>query len=163
MLLPRIERRLWLSGLMDAPLNILVAEDNADDLFLLEQAFKKAQVTSRLKAVRDGLETLAYLKGENAFADRVTYPVPDVLLLDLNMPGLNGFEVLEAVRRDPEFGRLIIYVLTASARQADVQQAYDLGAASYVVKPSRVDELVAFVKALHAWHRFVHPPPRPAS
>jgi len=148
---------------MNGPLNILVAEDNADDLFLLQQAFKKAQVSSHLKAVEDGLDALAYLKGENAFADRVTYPFPDVLLLDLNMPRLNGFELLEALRQQQQFAHLVTYILTASCREPDVRRAYDLGAAGYTVKPTRIEELVAFVKALHDWHRFIQLPPRRGS
>jgi len=143
---------------MDAPLNILVAEDNEDDLFLLRQAFKKAEVPSRLQATCDGLETLSYLKGEGRFCDRTIYPFPDVLLLDLNMPRKNGFEVLEWLRQDPRCCQLITYVLSASSRDADVQRAYDLRANSYILKPSRLDELVAFVTALHTWQNFVRSP-----
>lgn len=162
-LLPTVQRGLcFFADLMMAPLNILVAEDNADDLFLLQQAFKRAEAPCRLQAASDGVEALAYLKGEQTFSDRVTYPSPDVLLLDLNMPRMNGFEVLEALRKDPQFGHLLIYILTASARQTDVQQAYALGATGYIVKPTRVDELVSFVKALQQWHQFVHRPPRTA-
>ena len=146
---------------MDNPLSILVAEDNEDDVFLLQQAFKKAGAKSRLLSVADGREALAYLKGENVYADRERYPFPDILLLDLNMPRMNGFEVLECVRQDGRCRRLVVYVLTASPRDADVARVSDLHANGYVVKPSRLDELVAFVAALHEWHRFVVlPPPR---
>jgi CheY-like chemotaxis protein len=139
---------------VDRALNILVAEDSGDDVFLLEEALKRAGVSIRLQSVPDGMETLAYLKGEGAYGDRTIHPVPDVLLLDLNMPRMNGFEVLEWLRRDPQWSRLIVHVLTASPREADVQRSYDLGANSYVVKPTRIEELVAFVTALHQWHRF---------
>ena len=139
---------------MNDALNILLAEDNPDDVFLLQQAFKKAGVSSRLHLATDGMDALAYLKGEGAHSDRAAYPFPDVVLLDLNMPRMNGFELLEWVRRDPHCSNLIVHVMTASSRDADVQRAYNLRANSYVVKPSRVDELVAFVTALHQWHRF---------
>jgi CheY-like chemotaxis protein len=140
---------------MSLTLNILVAEDNPDDIFLLEQAFRKAGVTSRLLAVRDGVEAVAYLKGEEAYANRSEFPFPDVLLLDLNMPRMNGFEVLEWVRRDEHCAGLVVYVLTASARESDLERAYALHANAFVVKPNRLDDLVAFVSALHQWHRFV--------
>ena len=147
-------------------LNILVAEDNSDDVFLLEQAFKRAEAPSRLIAVRDGIEALEYLSGEGRFIDRVTWPFPDVVLLDLNMPRKNGFEVLEWVRGDSHCARLMVHVLTASSRVADVERAYALHANTYTVKPARLDDLVAFVRALHQWHRFVvladAPAPQPS-
>jgi CheY-like chemotaxis protein len=94
------------------------------------------------------------LKGEGVYRDRASFPFPDVLLLDLNMPRMNGFEVLEWVRKTGECSRLVVYVLSASSRQADVQKAYDLRANSYIVKPSRMEELTGFVAALHQWHGF---------
>ena len=144
-------------------LNILVAEDNPDDMFLLQQAFNKAKVSHRLHVVRDGVEALAYLKGEDGYADRNQYPFPDVLLLDLNMPRMNGFEVLEWARQDALCSRLVVHVLTASSRTLDVQRAYDLGANSYLLKPSRVDELMALATALDRWHHFVCLPPKSES
>jgi CheY-like chemotaxis protein len=136
-------------------LNILLTEDNSDDVFFFQNAFKKAGGSGILHAVSDGLEALAYLTGEGAYSDRAMYPFPDVLLLDLNMPRMNGFEVLEWVRQDPTCSRLTVYILTSSSREADVQRAYELRANSYVVKPTRVDQLVAFVTTLHEWHRFI--------
>jgi len=135
--------------------NILLAEDNQDDVLLVREAFRKAGVSSRLHVVTDGAEAVAYLKGEGAYGDRLGFPFPDLLLLDLNMPRMNGFEVLEWLRQQPSLCRLIVHVLTASSRDADVDRVYELHANSYVIKPSRVDELVAFVAALHVWHRFV--------
>jgi len=143
---------------MRGSINILIAEDNVDDLFLLQQAFKKAGVTHPLATVCDGLEAMAYLKGEGAYFDRAEYPFPQVMLLDLNMPRMNGFEVLERLRSDLQSSGLVVHVFSASARESDVQRAYDLGANSYVVKPTRLDELVAFVSALHEWHCFTSLP-----
>lgn len=140
---------------MDATFNILVAEDNEDDLILLRQAFKKAEVASRLHHVSDGVEALAYLQGEGAFSDRKAHPFPDILLLDLNMPRKNGFEVLERIRQDAKCSHLVVHMLTSSSREADVRRAYDLRANTFLLKPSRMDELVAFVTTLHQWHRFV--------
>ena len=146
---------------MDPPFSVLAAEDNEDDIFLLREAFHKAGSTSRLFTVGHGVEAVAYLKGDEAYGNRDDYPFPDVLLLDLNMPGMNGFEVLGWLRQDPRCSRLVVHVLTASARDADVQRAYQLGANSFVVKPNRFDQLVAFVAALHQWHRFTSFPRRP--
>src|SRR5688572_96617 len=139
---------------MNTLMNILVVDDSANDVFLLEQAFKKAAATSRLQAVPDGMEAQAYLKGEAKFSDRAVHPYPDLLLLDLNMPRMNGFEFLQWLRADSDCGYMVIYVLSASAREADVKRAYELGANSYIVKPSRMDELVSFVGAMHQWHRY---------
>lgn len=136
-------------------MKILIAEDNPDDVVLLEHALKKAGLRTQLSVVADGVEAVAYLKGEGAFADRVRHPFPDIFLLDLNMPRLNGFEVLQWVRANPRCSRLMVHVLTASSRDSDVQKAYELHANSYTVKPSRLDELVAFLVALHNWHAFV--------
>ena len=140
---------------------ILIAEDNEDDVFLLQEAFRKAGVASHLHVVTDGAEALSYLKNEGVYSDASKFPFPDLLLLDLNMPRVNGFEVLEWLRQQPTLGRLMVHVLTASCREEDVKRAYDLRANSFVVKPSRVDELVAFVTALHTWHRLVCLPPKP--
>ena len=143
---------------MRKALNILVAEDCADDLFLLEIAFQKAGVSGRLHSVTNGAETVDYLKGKGAYGDRAVYPFPDILLLDLNMPRLNGFEVLDWVRQDSDCKRLVVYVLSASARESDVDRAYDLGANGYLVKPSGSHELVALVRALDQWHDFARLP-----
>jgi CheY-like chemotaxis protein len=140
---------------MEVALSILLAEDNPDDVVLLQHAFKRAGVRSHLSAVSNGVEAVSYLKGEGRYQDRAKHPFPDILLLDLNMPRMNGFELLEWVRADPSCARLVVHVLTASSRQSDVERAYELHANSYTVKPSRLDELVAFVDALHRWHAFV--------
>ena len=144
-------------------MNILVAEDNQDDVVLLTLALKRANLTSSLTAVGDGLEALAYLNGEPPYADRVVHPFPDILLLDLNMPRMNGFELLERVRADSSCARLMAHVLTSSSRPTDVQRAYELHANSYTVKPTRLEELVAFLVAIHQWHRFVTLAPPPAA
>ncbi len=139
---------------MVSSLNILLAEDNEDEVFLLQQAIKKAKVAICLHIVKDGLEAQSYLKGDGAYANREQYPFPDVLLLDLNMPRMNGFEVLKWIRGDKQCRGLVVHVLTASARETDVDRAHELGANSYIIKPARVEELVAFVAALYQWHRF---------
>jgi len=142
-------------------LDILIADDNPDDVFLLREAFRKAGVPHGLQDARDGIEALMYLKGENGYADRDRYPFPDVLLLDLNMPRMNGFELLEWIRQDERCRRLVVYVLTASPREADVRRAYELGVNNYVIKPGRLSDLVAFAHALELWHRCICLPAKP--
>ena len=141
--------------LINVTLNILVAEDNADDVFLLRHAFKRAGLDGPLFVVTDGVEAIAYLNGDGVFADRAAHPLPDLLLLDLNMPRKDGFEVLEWVRANPRWARLMVHVLTASSRVTDVERAYELHANSYTVKPNRMDQLAAFAVALRQWHGFV--------
>jgi CheY-like chemotaxis protein len=147
---------------MNAPLNILIAEDNADDVFLLEQAFRKAGATSQLHVVGDGVEARAYLRGEEAYSDRNKHPFPEILLLDLNMPRLNGFEFLEWLHQDSQLSGLTVHVLTSSARAADVQRVYQLGANSYIIKPSRLSDLTEWIRVLHQWHRYTVFPTSPA-
>lgn len=140
---------------MKSALKILLAEDNADDVFLLRQALKRIDWAPSLHAVADGAEAIAYLEGSGGYGDRALHPLPDLLLLDVNMPRRNGFEVLEWIRTKSACRNLVVHVLSASARPADVQRAYDLHANSYVVKPTSIGELVDFVSALRVWHGFV--------
>lgn len=135
---------------------ILLAEDNEDDVFLLRQALRKVSEPATLHVVPDGMEALGWLKGVGKYADRKAHPPPEVLLLDLNMPRLNGFEVLKWIRSDAQWNQLMVHVMTASIRDADVKQVYDLRANSYVLKPTRQDELVDFLQALHLWQKFVY-------
>lgn len=139
-------------------MNILLAEDHEDDVLLLRQAFAKAAVTSRLHVVNDGVDAVNYLNAQGKYGDRSVFPFPDLVLLDLNLPCRNGFEMLEWIRQQPWCSGLIVHVISSSTRATDVTKAYTLGANSYVVKPSRVEELIAFAKALHDWHRFVRLP-----
>ena len=135
-------------------LKILIADDSSDDIFLLEQAFKKAGVETQLSHACNGQEAVDYLEGKGPFSDRVAYPLPDVLLLDLNMPHKDGFEVLEWWGQHPELSLLLVYVLSASARHSDVRRAFELHAHGYVVKPSQMADLIKFVAALSQWHQF---------
>jgi CheY-like chemotaxis protein len=144
-------------------LPILLAEDSDDDIFLLERAYKKAKLTNPLKIVSDGEQALAYLKGEGVYADREKYPFPALLLLDIKMPRMNGLEVLSAIRQDPQLRRLVVIFLTASNLDKDVNQAFDLQANSYLVKPADTDGMVNTLdKVKDYWLRINQYPHCPA-
>lgn len=126
--------------------NILLVEDDANDVLLIQRAFQKAGFKNALKVVRDGSQAIDYLRGIPPYDDRTKSPLPFLMLLDLKMPGTSGFEVLQWVRNQPEFKRLLIVVLTSSNLQADVDRAYELGANSYLVKPVEFDEMVSMIQ-----------------
>lgn len=130
---------------------ILLAEDNDDDAFLMCRAFRKAHLLNPLVRVRGGEEALAYLKGEGCYANRDRFPLPFLLLLDLKMPRVNGFDVLRWVRDQPELKRLLIVVLTSSTSEPDMNTAYDLGANSYLSKPACFEELVQLLERLQGY------------
>ena len=127
---------------------ILLVEDDESDIILLRRAFSNAHIANRLVEVRDGQTAIQYLSGDGAYADRTRYPLPFLMLLDLRLPKLSGFEVLAWIRDQPELADLIIVVLTTSDEVPDVTKAHDLGANSYLVKPGTFDELVEMVKRI---------------
>ena len=127
---------------------ILVAEDEEDDILLLTYAFSKAGIDNPVHFVRNGLELVSYLKGDGKYLNRDEYPLPDLLLLDLQLPGYNGFEVLAWVRSHPGLMRLRIVVLTSSNQERDVNHAYRLGANSFLVKPNDFVGLVLLAKLI---------------
>jgi CheY-like chemotaxis protein len=138
---------------------ILVAEDNTDDAFFLQRAFQKAGVHTSLKFVRDGQDAVDYLDGQGEFTDRVAHPIPDLLLLDLKMPRMDGFQVLQWVRDQPGLKRLPVIIFSSSDDGKDINQAYDLGANSYLLKPHSPDDLIAVAHKLQMyWVESNHPP-----
>jgi CheY-like chemotaxis protein len=130
---------------------ILLAEDDPNDVLLIQRAFQKAGFKDALKVVRDGQQAVDYLAGNGSYADRERFPLPYLLLLDLKMPGTDGFEVLQWLRQEPEMRRLLVVVLTSSNLQADVDRAYELGANSYLVKPVEFDQMVNLIRRFEAY------------
>ena len=141
---------------MNEKQTVLLVDDSQDDIFLMCTAFKKAEFNSPLQEVHNAEEAIAYLKGEGVYSDRNHYPLPSVMLLDLKLPMQNGFDVLGWARTQPAFKRLSIIILTASARTEDVERAFDLGATSYLVKPSSLNALVALIRCLRDWLQINH-------
>ena len=114
---------------------ILLAEDEEDYVLLIRHAFAQAGISNPLHVVWNGGEAIAYLKGEGKYANRDEYPLPDLFLLDIKMPRVNGFEVLSWMKQQPGLASLRVLVLTSSADLRDVNEAYRLGANSFLVKP----------------------------
>lgn len=144
---------------MNEPHTILLVDDSENDLLLMGAALKMAKWNVARREVRDGEQAIAYLKGEGPFSDRDQYPLPTILVLDLNVPKMNGFEVLAWVRAQPGLKRLAVIIMTASMRVEDVTRAFDLGATSFLVKPSSLDELAAMMRCLGDWAQINHFPP----
>jgi CheY-like chemotaxis protein len=138
---------------------VLLVEDNATDALMVTRAFRKAGLANPVRVVTDGDAAVAYLSGEGAYADRAAHPLPALILLDLKLPRRSGLEVLAWLKARPGLRRLPVAVLTSSAEAPDVARAYDLGANSYLVKPTGADALLALVRALGGyWTGMNHPP-----
>lgn len=140
---------------------ILLVEDDPNDVLLIQRAFHKAGLRNNLKIARDGDQAIRYLSGQDVYADRAKYPMPFLVLLDLKMPKVNGFDVLEWARREPGLKRLLIVVLTSSNVQADVDRAYELGANSYLVKPVEFDEMVHMIQRFEIYWAEINRIPAP--
>lgn len=128
---------------------ILQVEDDENDVLLLRYALRAAGVRNPVHVVADGQQAIAYLSGTGDYADPERFPVPALVLLDLKMPVKSGFDVLRWIRGQPDLRALVVVVMSASANQADVDQAYALGANGFVIKPTGADQLAELVRALH--------------
>ncbi len=140
----------------------LLVEDSASDAVLLQRAFRRAGILNPLQVVITGEQAIAYLSGHGKYSDRSQYPVPAVMLLDLNLPGIDGFEVLDWIRGQPVLKAIRIIILTASDDMRNVDRAYKSGANSYLVKPDDLDELVTFAQALGGYWQWSPAPVKPA-
>ncbi len=127
---------------------ILLAEDGEDDVFFMKHAFRKHGLMERHFVAADGGKAVDYLSGTGVYSDRKQYPLPTLLLLDLKMPGLDGFGVLRWIRERPEFKKLAIVVVSGSCAEADVKLARELGANDCRSKPSCLPDLVTMVLEL---------------
>ena len=147
---------------------ILLVEDDTNDIFFLQYAFETAHITNPLQVAVDGQQAIDYLSGTGRYADRSRFPFPCLMLLDLKLPVKMGFDVLRWIRKQPAMQSLPVVVLTSSSEREDIDEAYRLGARSYLVKPLSVPkrlELVNLIKSY--WLDFNQFPsridyPRPA-
>lgn len=147
---------------MDTPkktLIILMADDDSDDRLLALEAMHESRVLNELHFVEDGAQLLDYLRGKGNFKDRASYPMPGLILLDLNMPKIDGREALAEIKADPRLRRIPVVILTTSKAEEDMVKGYDLGAASYITKPVTFDALVELMRTLGKyWVEFVELP-----
>jgi CheY-like chemotaxis protein len=130
---------------------ILYVEDEEADVFLFQRACKKAGLESPVNAVSDGQIAIDYLSGTGGFGDRRQHPMPTLILLDLKLPRLSGFEFLDWLRRQPKLRTLVVVVFSSSADPRDVQRAYELGANSFIQKPSDLEQTVELARLFKAW------------
>lgn len=129
---------------------VLSVDDNDVDGALLERAFKRCSIPSRLFRVAEGPQAMAYLTGHGIYNDREAYPLPDLILLDLVMPKMSGIEVLQWIRGQPELKRTAVLILTSSEKPEDVKTATKTGANGYLVKPTKFEDLKSMVRTIYS-------------
>jgi CheY-like chemotaxis protein len=133
---------------LSKPITILMADDDPDDRLLTKEAFAETHLANDLRFVEDGVELLDYLKRRGKYADPAASPRPGLILLDLNMPRMDGREALREIKADPALKNIRVIVLTTSKAEEDILRTYDLSASSYITKPVTFSGLVDVVKAL---------------
>ena len=139
--------------------SILMADDDPDDRVLTQQAFRESRLVNELRFVHDGEELMDYLRRRGRFRDEGDSPRPGLVLLDLNMPKMDGREALEAIKTDPDLRSIPVVVLTTSKAEEDIARTYQLGVNSFITKPVTFDGLVAVVRDLgRYWFEIVELP-----
>ncbi len=136
---------------MEKKAHILLVEDNRMDVELTLDAFREAKLVNTVHVASGGQEALDYLFGVGKFADTSEYPTPDLILLDLKMPGVDGFEVLRRVKSTPIIRRIPVIILTSSKEEADRALSYDIGTNSYLVKPVSFNGFLAVVHEIEGY------------
>jgi two-component system response regulator len=131
--------------------SILLVEDNEDDYEATCRAFKKANLCNQIDWCKSGRDALDYLKREGAYKDVRKVMRPGLVLLDLNMPGLDGRRTLEAIKQDDALKRIPVIILTTSSDERDIEACYQSGANTYVQKPVSFDGLIEAIKRLKAY------------
>lgn len=133
---------------MENDAHILLVEDNQMDVILTLDAFREAKLKNTIHVARNGQEALDYLFGKDKFANREEYPIPSLILLDLKMPGIDGFEVLRQVKGTERLKRIPVIILTSSKEEGDRALSYDIGANSYLLKPVSFDGFTDVVRKI---------------
>jgi len=136
---------------MTAEPTVLLVDDSPNDALLMATVFQRTGQMPPLRSVESGEEAIAYFSGTGRFGSRAEFPMPSIVLLDLNMPRKNGFEVLGWIRSQPAYNRIHVYILSASSRREDIERAHDLGANAYLVKPGNLDGLQSMAETLVTW------------
>jgi CheY-like chemotaxis protein len=139
---------------------ILLVEDTPSDAALIRRGFEKTHVLNPIIWVKNGQEALAYLTGLGEYGDRMKFPLPALVLLDLDLPKMSGFELLQWKRTQPYIRRIPVVVLTIDNATSTVNAAYDLGANSYLVKPGDPNEIMRIVKIIQEYWLGLNEPPK---
>lgn len=137
-----------MTELQPRPVEILLVEDNPGDARLTMEALREAKMRNNLSVVRDGVEAMAFLRREGVYSKA---PRPDIVLLDLNLPKMDGREVLAQVKADPELRRIPVVVLTTSRAEEDILRTYDLHANCYVSKPVGFEQFMDVVRSIESF------------
>ena len=138
---------------------ILLVEDSEDNILLVRRAMQKAGVTTRLEVVTSGEQAVEYLRGTNGYSDWKQFPLPAIVLLDLKMPGMSGFDVLKWIRQRPGLKALRVAMLTSSDMPSEIKQAHDLGANIFLTKPVESERLIEIIKTMNEhWLRQAQSP-----
>jgi len=138
---------------------ILLVEDNPDDVDLTLRAFSKSRIANDVVVARDGAEALEYLTSTGKYAGKDVRELPQVVLLDLHLPKISGFEVLRAIRADPNTKLLPVVILTSSAEENDILESYGLGVNSYIRKPVDFHLFTETVRNLGMYWLLLNEPP----
>jgi CheY-like chemotaxis protein len=142
------------------PVVILMAEDDPDDQLLTREAMSGAHLNNKIQFVRDGQELLDYLHHRSDFADHERFPRPGIILLDLNMPRMDGREALALIKAEPELRTIPVVVLTTSKAEEDVVRTYELGVSGYITKPVTFYNLIGIMETIgRYWFEVVELPP----
>ena len=131
--------------------NILLVEDNPDDVKITERALKKGKVLNNLYVARDGQEALDFIYNKGEYSDPQKAPKPGLVLLDINLPKINGIDVLKKIKSDEKLRRIPVIMLTVSKRDEDIIRSYDLGVNSYIIKPVEFDKFVETIKNIELY------------
>ncbi|MBE9063712.1 response regulator [cf. Phormidesmis sp. LEGE 11477] len=131
--------------------SILMVEDDSNDIFFIQRAFRQVNKTNPIRVVKDGEAAIDYLSGAGEYSDREQYPLPTLILLDLKLPRRSGTEVLKWLRQQPVIKRLPVVILTSSRENVDVNTTYELGISSYLVKPVSFDALSSMIATLNTY------------
>jgi len=130
------------------PITILMAEDDPDDRQMTKEAFAESHLNNDLRFVEDGVELMDYLCRRGKYVDPASSPYPGLLLLDLNMPRMDGREALREIKKDPRLKNLRVIILTTSKAEEDIHRSYDLSATSYISKPVTLASLIEVIKTV---------------
>ena len=144
-----------------APIDILLVEDDEIDSEAALRAFEKGKIKNNILVARDGEEALDFVYHRGAYQDKNKYPRPDLILLDIRMPKLGGFEVLKKLKEDPQYSYIPVVMLTSSQNEEDVLKSYGFGAASYIPKPVSYEDFKKVVDGFNFyWHIINKLPPK---